>query len=444
MAFLYSFIHLLQPGILWPVLYPYKPMLMLSLLAGVVGMIRKPDYLRADAFKHPAFVYLMLFLFVQVLSVVDQGMSSTFKMFGTWSQFAIYMSIAVLLMNSTTALYRFSWGMVLGAMVVVFYGLYVAYYGLGRTVGGHAANAYGMYENHNDYTYAILMIIPFLYISRKMGLVKGLKSFVVLVFLVACVIGIFVSYSRSAILALVLQGILILFFTVEKSKRVIPLILVGCLSVAAIGYQWASRDKYSSSGYTSDDAKSSRIELWKAGFEMFKSHPLLGTGSRSFKEYARYYGELSYDQRHKNAHNTYVEILATSGFLGIFTFMMFAIKLSKGLHSIKPKEGGDPRLVALRVATLVSFYTILFRAFTNAKTYDWSFYLLCVIGVVCIALLAVERQEKTAQEGDGGKENDSEEGGSKNEQSTRACQVVGKGRMHTARGRARDVAPTNR
>jgi O-antigen ligase len=73
-----------------------------------------------------------------------------------------------------------------------------------------------------------------------------------------------------------------------------------------------------------DASTSARVELWDRGIRMFKSSPVVGVGVGMFEK-------LMYDPKYKmpfdtspklvHAHNTYIEILAEMGLLGIFTFI---------------------------------------------------------------------------------------------------------------------------
>jgi len=75
-------------------------------------------------------------------------------------------------------------------------------------LAGGRAGAYGLYENHNDYTFIILMVLPFVYYFIKLSSSRTAKL-VLLTLLCACVAGVMLSLSRGGILALVLEFILI-------------------------------------------------------------------------------------------------------------------------------------------------------------------------------------------------------------------------------------------
>lgn len=387
MSFLYSFLNLFQPGILWPSLAPFKPMMIASVFAVISGLLRSPQYEKVLVFKHPAFKLLLLFIIIQVISFYYGGIAIMLDKFLIYYQYAVFMIIAVLLISDIDDLNKFIWGMIVSGSFIVVYGIYIANAGLGITVGGNAAGAYGMYENHNDYSYIIIIIFPFIYMFQRSA--TGIKKAFLRVGVVACCIGILLSLSRGGILAFVLEITLLVLMIVDRRKRIPLLVIVAVVGMSVIGFLYAKRDEYGSSSYTAKHAESSRIELWKAGLDMFLKNPIIGVGSRSFGEYANEYYELSHDQKGKNAHNTYIEILATTGLLGFISFIGFAWYLIKSLH-IKLTIDINNKLEVIRIGTLVSFYSLLFRGITNSKPFEWGFYMLCVIGVVCVVLIQKE------------------------------------------------------
>ena len=273
--------------------------------------------------------------------------------------------------------------MMVGSMVVVIYGIYAVYAGLPAAVGGRAG-AYGMYENHNDYSFIIIMILPFIYMYWK-SQTGGALRLLLLFFMITSVLGILLSLSRGGMLALVLEAMLIIIIAVDRTKRFRYLFLIAVMGVVGVGYQWAAREANQGDSYTAADAEYSRIELWKAGKNMVLSRPLLGIGSRRFGEFSEDYGEISGENRGKNSHNTYVEVVATSGLLGFIPFVLMLWSLIRGLKS-SVSRNADEWLDMVIKATLISLYAIIFRALFDAKAHDWSLYVLCVIGIACVSL----------------------------------------------------------
>ncbi len=382
MSFLLPFMNFFQPGIFWPALAPYMPMLVLSLLGLALGLSRASDYSRRAALAHPVFGWLLVFLLVQPLSQLYSGVASALVGLHFWGMYLLFVLVSIILMPNPPALLRYVYGMMAGSMVIVVFGICAVLFSWTEALGGRAG-AYGMYENHNDYSFIIIQIVPFLYLFRRLA--NGAVVRLLLgAALLACVAGIALSLSRGGMLALVLEAGLLVLIGMQGRKRLLWLPVLAIVGAAAVGYQWTKRAE-NQSRYTAADAENSRFELWRAAAKLVRDKPLLGVGSLRFAEYASFYGEISYDNRGKNTHNTYLEVLTGTGLLGFASFLALLASLLRALHRAPPPHG-PPLLDAARRATLVALYAILFRAMLDAKPHDWSFYVLCSIGLSCVLL----------------------------------------------------------
>jgi O-antigen ligase len=395
MSFLYPFFNFLQPGILWPELTSLRPMLVLSALALLLGLGGRSSYDRREAWRSKQFFWLVLFIIAQALSVHRSGVGEILAELGYWYVFLLFVVISVLLMRDEKALHRYVWGTILGSLFVVGFGIYAVpawggYQGTGR------AGAYGMYDNHNDYTFIIIQIVPYLYLfwRREKGF---LRKTVLLLGLGACMIGVAMSMSRGGMITLVVEVALIVILGMEGRRRLWLLPLIGILGVGAVGYQYARRAANQGNGYTAEDAEQGRLELWKAGGLMLAANPLLGVGSRRFPEYAWQYYDLSHDMRGKVSHNTYVEVAATSGLVGFVSFMMMGWRLVQDLRRARRPGSTSGILDATRLATLIGVYAMALRALLDAKPHDWCFYSFCAIGIACCRML--DRSGQTADDG---------------------------------------------
>jgi O-antigen ligase len=392
--FLYPLANFLQPGILWPVLAPFKPMLLLSAICIGYAMIsRATTEKRAVSFTHPVFVWACLFVFVQIISVYYSGFGSLFSELDFWNVFPMFMIVSMLLIRDGQSLVRYVWGMLFGSAVVIVTGIVYVFMGKLAAVGNRAG-AYGMYENHNDYTFIIIMSLPFAWLL--VPTTKGrLRKLFLMAYCAAGAFGALLSLSRGGIIALVLQVGLIIWLTTRGRTRVASIVLVGILGAGVVVHQWIARDENQAGNYSSDDAKNSRFELWRAGAKMIEAHPLLGVGSRRFGEFATDYSEISHDNLGKNAHNTIIEVFATSGVLGITTFIGMIVAI---LRSVRYRPNMSKRYDALRMATQIAIVSILFRSMFDAKSYDWSYYTLAAIAVALAAIARQETVESAGQE----------------------------------------------
>lgn len=395
MSFLFPFMNFVQPGIVWPQLAPFMPMLVLSLLGLGAGLARTSSYPRRAAFSDPVFRWLLTFILIQPLSLLNGGIATALSGLAFWIMYLLFVTVSITLISSVSALACYVWGMLLGSMVIVSFGILAVLFAWKEAVGGRAG-AYGMYENHNDYSFIIILVVPFLYLLRKLSsrrLVRlGLGAALAL-----CLAGILLSLSRGGMLALVLEGGLIILIGMEGRQRLLWLPLLIIVGALALGYQWARRAENQGDNYTAADAENSRYELWRAAGKLLQDKPLLGVGSLRFSEYARFYGEISHDNRGKNTHNTFLEILTGTGLLGFFSFAALIVTLMRALHRCHPAQA-PPLLDAMRRATLIGLYAILFRATLDAKPHDWSFYILCSIGLACLMLLRASAVAPAAPE----------------------------------------------
>jgi O-antigen ligase len=383
-SFAFTFANFFQPGVFWPELADFRPMQVIAILALLTSFTRSGGHSRTDVLRQPSLKWMLVFLFVQVLSVYRTGFVGMLTEFGVWSTYALFALVSVRIVTDPARLRRYIWGMMVGSIWIVGWGIYAVHAGL-MAVNGGRAGAYGMYENHNDYSFIIVQTLPyyFLYWRTETGFLRRLF---LLGASLLCIVGIFLSLSRGGMIALVLEIALIVVFTMGRRARIVILPVVLALGAGAVSYQYAARAENQGEGYTAEDAESSRFELWEAGLHMVMSHPFLGVGSRSFGENSTAYAEISHDNLGKNAHNTFIEIAATTGLFGIGAFIAMLLGAIRELR--RPTPGiASPWEETTRKATLIALYTICFRALFDVKSWDWSFYILATIAAISGAMM---------------------------------------------------------
>lgn len=384
-SFVFPFANFFQPGIFWPQIADYRPLQVIAALAVVASLTGGATYDRRDALRHPAAKWLLFFLFVQPLSVFRTGFYGMFQEAGFWLTYALFVLVSLRVIDSPLALRRYIWGMMCGSAWIIFWGIYAVLTGLEAQTNGGRAGAYGMYENHNDYSFIIVQTLPFYFIYWRTE-TGFLRRALLAAATLGSLVGIFLSLSRGGMMALVLEIALIVIFTMTRRQTLVLLPLVCLVGAGAISYQYIKRAQNQGDSYTAEDAESSRWELWQAGGNMIKSHPFLGVGSRSFGENATSYGEISHDNLGKNAHNTFIEAAATTGLIGLTALLMMLLTTLKELRR-KVVVEATAWEINTRKATLVALYTIIFRSLFDAKTWDWSYYVLITIALASSAML---------------------------------------------------------
>jgi O-antigen ligase len=398
MAFFFPFFVLLQPGILWPALDPYKPQLVMSLVAGVVALSRPGGASQLGAkLARPVFVWLVAYVFVQVVSVYYGGVMGMLETLGFWGTYAVFVLVSALLITDREQLYRYIAGVLAGSAVIILYGI-VAVIIHSPQLAGNRAGAYGMYQNHNDYTFLILMALPFAYTAISLARSRPVKLLLAGLVL-ACIVGTVLSLSRGGILALVMMLAMLYWSTTSGMRRAVGIVALSALGAFAVAWQFAARAENQAGHYTLEDSEGSRYELWRAARKIIEHHPILGVGSGRFSEYARDYAELSHDNIGKVTHNTYLEVATGSGLLGLLTFMMMLWHIVKAsTDRLRAAPSGVPP--PLRLATQICIWTIMLRAMLDAKTYDWSFYFLAAMALVIGTLPAAESETVASKTSD--------------------------------------------
>jgi len=116
-----------------------------------------------------------------------------------------------------------------------------------------------------------------------------------------------------------------------------------------------------------------RVIVWSGAIEIFKRHPFFGTGPETFA-YAYYKVRpiahnltSEWDYLYNKAHNEYLNYLATTGIVGLGTYLLyigyfFVFALKKIGNSVKHTDENRHNL-PLMVALVASFVTILVSNF---------------------------------------------------------------------------------
>lgn len=390
MPFFYPLINYLQPGELWPVLAPYKPMLVMAVLAGLLTLRRnvKPDgALLQGYFSRPVLLWLLVYVVVQVVSVYYGGIVAMLRQLQYWEVVPIFVGISLLSLRDAAALRKYVWGTIIGASFVIFYAIYAAVVHTPLAVSFHdAAVAYGLYDNPNDFTFIIIMVLPFMYLYLRICRNRW-QRLALLAALIGSAVAVVMSLSRGGILALVLEVTLLVWLTTRGRRRLAALLVIAILGTGASIHQFAARQAADAgSNYTAQVAADSRFELWHAAIACFKAHPLLGVGSGQFMWVAYQYASINHNDRDKPAHNSYIDVLANTGLLGFGSFILMLVGTWRLFRGSRLAQALGDGVIEAQVAGAVAFWGIAFRSLFDAKEHDWSFYFLIVVGVAAAGI----------------------------------------------------------
>jgi putative inorganic carbon (HCO3(-)) transporter len=134
---------------------------------------------------------------------------------------------------------------------------------------------------------------------------------------------------------------------------------------------------------TGDLSIQGRVSFWRAAFDIFRDHPLTGTGPGTFGAvHARYQRDVRFYAR--DAHNLYVQTLAEMGIPGALAlgFLVLTI-ISVWLRALRQSAFGEPYTLVLGAGLGVLAFFI-----HSAMDMDWAFYANPAMAFALIGVIA--------------------------------------------------------
>lgn len=201
-------------------------------------------------------------------------------------------------------------------------------------VANYAGRVVSTFGQPNFYAGFLLLTLPFAYYLRPIGLIGGFIS----------IIGIFVSYSRLAILLALVLLILGLIDQLRAKFKITATIFVVILAAFALGFSFSSGfagNEFSSplSTYDPDLTRQSvekRVYIWPVARQVFLQRPIFGYGlediNKSFVNYFKINNHILFEANSNvspvlislkelnidRTHNYLLDLLLFSGVFGIF------------------------------------------------------------------------------------------------------------------------------
>jgi O-antigen ligase len=223
-----------------------------------------------------------------------------------------------------------------------------------RLSGGSNLNDRLFYYDPNGFAMIAVMTIPLAaYLASRRGSpllrVLGIASLLLLLYSVVS------SGSRGGFLGLVAVGIymLLAFRAIPAMTRfaTAALLLIGLLALGSDEYWQRMRtllnptEDYNWSG----NRDTGRMEIWKRGVGYMVSFPA-GVGMGNFERAEGIYApgadlqEFGIGWKWNSAHNSFVEIGAELGFLGLFLFLAMIGSAIRQLYAVsrRPRDGPKP------------------------------------------------------------------------------------------------------
>ncbi len=162
---------------------------------------------------------------------------------------------------------------------------------------------------------------------------------------------------------------------IRQPKYLIPLILLGMLVLLAIGYLFLQQNSQPTHG----PILQSRDLLWKPAFKAVADSPWIGHGPYAYIFYFLRVNSVPPTLLYDYAHNIYLDILISSGVLGLIAFAILLFVLLKTL--IKVLNQPDPYLFTLTLGVIGGLAAFLFHGLFDSvhHTVPVSLWNLCVL-----------------------------------------------------------------
>lgn len=194
-----------------------------------------------------------------------------------------------------------------------------------------------------------------------------------------------ITGSRSGLLAFI--GVLFGGFIYARHKLVLivaaVLLIAGVWSVMPDQY----RNRYLTLSDMEDinETSSGRIDIWKAGVRMIETRPILGVGAGAFSAAAGS-GEFGYSS-FMQAHNLYIQLMATTGIIGFVVWFMFIYFLVKNLRIIiraVRERARETWILIYCEAFIVSMIALFVSGLFGHNLYRYTWYMMAGLVVALV------------------------------------------------------------
>ncbi len=226
-----------------------------------------------------------------------------------------------------------------------------------------------------------------------------------------CLVSLFLTVSRGGLVALV--AVLFAGIAVAGERRKAALALVAVAALGGVIYFAAVAPPEARDRIVQSDGGTGREDIWKVGWRMVEANPVLGVGAGNFPITSVHYllepgailrADFIVDDP-KVAHNTYLEVLAELGVVGLALFLcILGYALVTALKAAQTfARAGDREMDIIARAVFVALVGMLVAAFFGSREFTNQLWLLLSMapalqGVARIELAAARARSSAAED----------------------------------------------
>jgi putative inorganic carbon (hco3(-)) transporter len=369
-------IHFVQPGELVPALAPFRIELVYGTLLIGILIYRRAKAPGPSVLSDRILFSAVLLVGVGILSIPfavwPGGAASTVL---EMLKLTTLLFLLTLMLDSVRRLRHALWCMT--GVAIWFAGSSLSayahgqFYALGKLDRAEGVNS--MAGGPNELAGLLLALLPLL-----VALLRSSRNVLARTLLVVCgavcLAAISLTGARIVMIALISIAI---FYTIQ-SKHKVPTFLTCVLIAAMIWHflpleykqRYLTVQQYAGGGQL-DASNSFRLEIWKAGEQIFFKYPILGVGAGQFPTA---YGLIYLNGAHRawmNPHNLVIQVACELGVVGLLVFGYFVWQIIRGIAVglRRKRERGMALNYQVAIACAVMFVGVMILSFVSHTLY---------------------------------------------------------------------------
>jgi putative inorganic carbon (HCO3(-)) transporter len=276
---------------------------------------------------------------------------------------------------------------------------------------------YGQFINKNHFAFLMEMGMGLSLGLLAAGGVRRDRALIYLAVLFPMWTALVLSNSRGALLAMLAQLVItiLLFPAVVQDSRLrsgkawgfikapaVRLVLVLGLVVSCfIGVLWVGGDRLASNiegariEFTAPEESRlgvTRLEIWQATIQLVKDNPITGVGMGGYWAAIPRYHDASGSMTPQQAHNDYLELLASGGIVGVAIFLWFVVVVFRRAQA--NLKSADSFRRAATFAALIAIAGVAVHSLVDFGLHRMANAMIFV-ALIVIATSKVSRETKT-------------------------------------------------
>ena len=326
---------------------PSEPILISLVMVFGFLILFKPAQLLSPFYKHPITLLLLLHLGWIVITLImstQRELSIKYLITKIW-YVSVFFFMSGMILTSEKSFRKLLWTTVLPTILAVVLIIY-KHSKWGFLFEYVNKSVVPFFRNHVNYGVFITMLVPLLVAMRFWYKKGSIMRLLMDIFTMITLIGIYLTYTRGAWLALVALPIVYIIVLYKKMKHIllsgfiVVFLFFGYLSVnnnylrfapdyAHTIYHDNLKDHIIATFSGKDMSTMERFYRWVAAFKMTGDSPVFGFGPNSFVKTYKSYTVTSFatyisrNEENSTVHNYFILLMAEQGIPGMLIFMGF-------------------------------------------------------------------------------------------------------------------------